>query len=581
MRRVLRLLLPFKKAIALGVLTLMVVDAAQLVIPLIIRRAIDELVLREEVQPRIRFYALLILGLAGVIATFRFLWRYLIIGSARKAERNLRNRLYQHFLTLDTPFYHRHRTGDLMAHTTNDIDAVRMACAFGVVGFMDILVYSIFAISAMVYIAPKLTLIALIPLPVITVLVWGGGRLIHRRFRQVQEAFSALTEAVREAIAGIRVLKVFNAYPGELRHLRDQSWAYVRQNLDLVKITGLLFPAVTFIGGLATAIVLYAGGSRVILGEISLGDFVAFTTYLGMLIWPMMAIGWVVNVFQRGAASMERIENLLSQKPIIVDGPVEAEIHGKIEIRGLTFAYQDKPVLEDVSLSAEPGQRIGIVGLIGSGKSTLVKMIPRILDPPKGTVFVDDREIHEYKLKALRRAVGYVPQEPLLFSATIRENLCLGIPDDELPEDEVLWDVLEKVEIADEIASFPEGLDTLVGERGVMLSGGQRQRISLARALLTHPKILILDDAFSAVDTSTEQRIIRNLEDFLRARTTIIVTHRLSSVLTADRIYVFDAGRIIEEGTHEELVARQGFYAQIYALQKMMEVDHVPGQRGS
>lgn len=574
MLKVLRLLFPFKRAIFLGILSLILVDAAQLVIPLVIREAVDTLAEGTATMPLIRTLALIVLGLVVIIATFRFLWRYFLIGSARRAEKDLRYRLYKHLINLDLPFFHKHRTGDLMAHLTNDIDAVRMACAFGVVGFLDIVVYAIFSLSAMFYISPRLTLLAVIPLPIISVLVWGGGRLIHRLFREVQATFSSLTEAVRESISGIRVIKVFNAYQGEEKHLRKLSWKYFQKNIDLVKVFGLMFPAVSFIGGIATAIVLYAGGSRVILGEISLGDFVAFTTYLSMLIWPMIAIGWVVNVFQRGSASMDRINELLSKKPLIVSGKIKRSVDGYIEFRDLSFSFNGKRALNHINIEIEPGQFVGIVGLTGSGKSTLVRLIPRLLDPPPLALFLDGFDVREYDLTSLRRSIGYVPQDPILFSTTIRENLLLGTPPDHEPPDEILLETLEKVKILNEVLEFPDGLDTMVGERGVTLSGGQRQRLALARAIITQPQILILDDAFSSVDSATEVKIVENLQDFFHTRTTILVTHRLTSVTNASRIFVMDDGRVIEEGTHHELLQRQGFYAKLYNLQRIAGLTH-------
>ncbi len=575
MRRIFRLLLPYKWQVLTGVLILLVVDGVQLVVPLIIRRAVDTLVAGTAGPPDLLRYALWILGIALVVAVLRFLWRYFLIGTARKAERDLRERLYRHFLSLDLPFYQRWSTGDLMAHTTNDVDAVRMAAGFGLIISMDALFYSVFALGAMIYISPRLTLYAMLPLPLITVFVTLFGRMIHVRFRQVQAAFSRLTEGVREAVAGIKVLKAFDALEGESRYLRNLSWQYLVENLRLIRITAVFFPFITFMGGLATAIVLFAGGQRVILGQISLGDFVAFNTYLSIMVWPMMAIGWVVNVFQRGSASMDRIERLFQERPAIVGGPLRREIRGAVAFRHLNFSYDgQRPVLQDITFEVEPGMKIGLVGTIGSGKSTLVKLIPRLLDPPPGSLLVDGIPVQEYDLEALRKPIGFVPQESLLFSTTLRENLLLGLDHD--PGDEALLDMLRRVEIYNEVMEFPDGLETLVGERGFTLSGGQRQRIALARALLKNPRILILDDALSAVDTVTERRILENLRDFLKDRTVFVVTHRLSAVVDADVIYVLEHGRILEQGTHQELVAANGFYAQLWAIQQMMEPTDVP-----
>ena len=569
MRGILRELWRYRGWLLLGVLALLLVDTAQLVTPLIIRAAVDDLVLG--LGERLPRYALYLVGIAGTVLVFRFLWRYFLFGAGRKIERDLRNRLFGHLLTLSPSFYARHSTGDLMAHATNDLEAVRRACGMGVLLAADTVIMVSFALAAMIGISPRLTLLAFVPLPFLTLVVLGFGRLIHRRFEQVQASFARLTERVREALSGIRVIRAFAREGGMGRAFAEDNREYIRLNMALVRVWGVFRPLIGLLAGLGTGIVLWFGGRAVLAASISLGDFVAFTSYLGMLIWPMMALGWIVNLLQRGAASMGRIQVLFSAQPDIKSPPRPKPFprSHRIELRKLSFAYpgEERPVLRDISVTVEEGMTLGIVGLTGSGKSTLVRLIPRLYDPPPGTLLLGGVDIRELDLAELRGAIGMVPQDVFLFSATLRENISFGRP--EATDDEV-WQAARLAGLAEEIASFPDGLDTLVGERGIALSGGQRQRVGIARALILDPPILILDDVLSSVDAKVEEEILGNLKGVLARRTAIVVAHRISAVRDADWIIVLQDGEILEQGDHRRLVAQGGLYARLTELQQAL-----------
>ncbi|MGY4707902.1 ABC transporter ATP-binding protein [Candidatus Bipolaricaulota sp. J31] len=566
MRGILRELWRYRGLLLWGVLALFLVDAAQLLAPLVIRAAVDDLV--AGVGARLPRYGLYLLGLAAVTFAFRFAWRMLLFGAGRRIERDLRDRLFSHLLRLSPSFYLRHTTGDLMAHATNDLEAVRRACGMGVLLAADALFMVSFSLAFLVSISPRLTLYAFSPLPLVTAVVLGFGRVIHRRFERVQEVFADLTERVREALSGIRVIRATAREEGIEEVFAGTNRAFIRENIALVRVWGIFRPLIGVLGGVGTAIVLWFGGRGVLAGDLSLGDFVAFTSYLGMLVWPMMALGFIVNLLQRGAASMKRIERLLAEEPEIRSPPRPKPMPKRygIEFRDLTFTYPTgtAPALRGINLVIEEGMTLGVVGLTGSGKTTLVRLIPRLYDPPPGTLFLGGVDVRDIPLEELRRAIAMAPQDVFLFSATIRENIAFGRPD--APEEEIVR-AAKLAGLYDEIRSFPHGLDTVVGERGISLSGGQRQRVGLARAILMDSPILILDDTLSAVDARVEEEIIHNLREVLRERTSIVISHRISAVRDADWIVVLEGGRIVEEGDHRRLVAKGGLYARLYELQ--------------
>ncbi len=559
----------YKWSVVVGVVCLLVVDGMQLVIPRIIKRVVDDLTAGGIAHGDLGRSGLLIAGLAAGIAGFRFLWRFLIIGTSRHIEEDLRNDIFAHLQRLSASYFATHKTGDLMAHATNDLNAVRMASGIGIVAMTDAIILGLATIGFMLALNVKLTLMALIPMPVIAIFTMRAGKLLHQRFERVQETFSDLTERVRESVSGIRVVKAYAQEDHELEKLSEVGRDYVKKNIHLIRIWGAFFPFIMMLSSMSVVIVIFLGGRQVMLGEITTGDLVAFTSYLGILTWPMIAMGWVVNVVQRGSASMGRINKILDTPPEIADADDAIDpgtIEGEIEFRDVTFKYEDDlpPSLEDVSVLVRSGETLGILGRTGSGKSTVCNLLLRIYEATEGRVSIDGHDVTKLTLTALRRAIGYVPQDTFLFSDTIRENVRFGRPD---ASEEGVADAARIAGILDEIEAFPKGMDTLVGERGVTLSGGQKQRIAIARALLTAPPIVVLDDALSSVDTATEEKIQRELKRVLGGRTTIIVSHRISSIKHADQTIVLDDGRIIERGTHDELLERGGLYADIHERQ--------------
>lgn len=554
----------------LGILWLVLVDLLQLVFPRIFGRMTDTINQGLTTLPQLIRYVGWIVVIAFSVAGLRYLWRMYIFGTSRLLEYDLRNRFFRHLETLSLNYFHHHKTGDLMAHATNDIGAVRQAMGHGVVMLIDGIVMTAATIVMMISTANlKLTLMALAPLPFLVLVVTRFGSTIHRRFKIVQEAFSDLTDRVQESFAGIRVVKSFVQEAKELEKFTAKNQHNVAMNMYLVRIWGMFFPLVEMISALSFLIVLWYGGMLVMYNDISLGDFVAFNSYLMMLTWPMMAIGWVINMMQRGAASMERLNAIFRVQPEIYDQedvlPVPA-LSGKIEFHNLTFAYpgSDRPVLKNINLTIEEGKTVAIVGRTGSGKSTLVNLLLRLYQSEPGSILIDGHDINRLPLQTLRESIGYVPQDNFLFSTTIAENIRFG-RDDAAPE--AVEKAAKMAEVYDDIMGFPEKFATVLGERGVTLSGGQKQRVSIARALLKNPKILILDDSLSAVDTRTEEEILRNLKGFMAGRTSIIIAHRISTIKDADEIIVLEDGEITERGTHDQLLANGGLYYSLYQKQ--------------
>jgi ATP-binding cassette subfamily B protein len=562
-----------RSQILIGLIALFIVDVLQLFIPRVIKYAIDDLTLGILSPSRLLLYGLEVLLLALGIGGFRYVWRYFLLGAARRIEKALRGRLFNHLQTLSTSYFSHTKMGDLMAHAINDIDAVRMSLSLGVVFLMDTIILGVLTIFFMIYIHPTLTLFAILPMPLITLITLLFSRSIHHRFEILQKTFASLTERVREAIAGIRVIKAYVLEEREREKLSHLSQDYIRKNLSVTKVWGMFFPIILFFSNLSMAIVLYLGGRLTIFQSISTGDFVAFMSYLGLLAWPMMALGWAINVIQRGSASMDRLNRIFEETPEIFDssdairlGPLK----GRIEMRGLSFSSRDggNPLLQDIHLTVKEGERVVIVGRTGSGKTLLCNLVARILEPPKGYLFFDGIEIHEIPLEVLRKSVGYVPQDTFLFLDTIRENIAFGKNN---ATDKEIEEAARLAQIYDEMMEFPEGPNTVIGEKGITLSGGQRQRISIARAILMNPPIFILDDALSSVDIQTEERILEGLEKFLQGKTSILITHRIAPLRRADRIIVLEEGRVAEVGDHQTLLSRGGIYTELYWQRQLEE----------
>ena len=560
-------------ALFLGLSSLLLVDALQLFIPRIIKKSIDALTVGQANVKLLLMYALIIVGIALTMAIFRYIWRYLLFGHSRKVEQALRNRIYRHLQTLSLSFYWRVKTGDLMARAVNDIDAVRMATGMGLVALTDGIVLGLATIGFMLYINIELTLISLIPTPFIVYFTLIITRRMGKGFRQVQQTFSEVTESVREALAGIRIIKAYNRQSWGYGRVKETGETYVRNNLELARSLALFFPVMTVFTNLGLAIVIWIGGRLTILGNITTGDFVAFISYLNLLTWPLMALGWVTTLIQRGSASMRRINGILDEVPEItnqITNPYKGPIRGNITVNGLTYCYPQKedPALKDITFTIELGQTVAIVGGVGSGKSTLLQTIPRLVETERGMIHIDGIPLHDIDLTNVRGSIGFVTQEIHIFSDTIRNNIVFGrqgISEDSLKI------ALEASHLAGEIDSFPQGIHSLVGEKGITLSGGQRQRLTIARALISNPPILILDDALSQVDTGTEAAILNSVLEIRRGKTNIIVSHRLSTIRRTDIIFVLKAGRLVELGDHATLFAARREYTRLYERQQLRE----------
>jgi ATP-binding cassette subfamily B protein len=559
--------------IALGLMCLLIVDFLQLLIPLVIKKAIDILTMKTATAQILIQQGMIILGLALMIAIFRYIWRYFLLGHSRKVEEALRNRIYGHLQTLSLSFYHKTKTGDLMARAINDINAIRMATGMGLVALTDGIVLGIAAIGFMLSINARLTLFALIPAPIIIVLTRILTRRMSAGFENAQKTFADLTERAREVFAGIRVIKAYNRETWAHQNIEKEGQRYISVNMGLAKTLAFFFPMMVIFTNIGLAIVIWLGGRLTILGNITTGDFVAFISYLNLLTWPMMAMGWVTNLVQRGSASMRRINGILEELPEIRDSAQSIhipQIRGKIEIEGLSFTHpgQSFYALKDIHLKIEAGDTIAVVGRVGAGKTTLLQTITRLLDAPDGTIFVDGWNVRQIPLQTLRKNIGFVTQEVFIFSDTIRNNVLFGragVSQDHLET------VLRAADIFEDIKNLEKGLDTFLGERGSTLSGGQRQRLTIARALILDPPILILDDSLSMVDTRTEERILNQVLSLRQNKTNLIVSHRISTISRAERIAVLERGELVELGTHENLLKKGGIYTTLYEKQVIAE----------
>jgi len=560
-------------ALILGLSSLLFVDFLQLFIPRIIKNSIDALTTGQATSMLLLKYALIIVGIAITMAIFRYIWRYLVFGHSRKVEEAVRNRIYRHLQTLSLSFYWRTKTGDLMARAVNDIDAVRMATGMGLVALTDGVVLGLATIGFMLYIDIRLTLISLIPTPFIVYFTLIVTRRLGRKFRRVQQTFSEVTESVREALAGIRVIKAYNRQSWDYDRVEEKGKTYISDNLDLARTLAIFFPMMTLFTNLGLAIVIWIGGRLTILGNITTGDFVAFISYLNLLTWPLMALGWVTNLIQRASASMRRINGILYEVPEITNqtnNPFKGVIKGEIKVKNLTFYYpkEKDPALKHIDLTIDDGQTVAIVGRVGSGKSTLLQIIPHLMETERGMVQIDGIPIHDIDLKNLRGSIGFVTQETHIFSDTILNNIIFGRQG---VDKDLIRNALEVSQLIVDIDSFPKGIHTLLGEKGITLSGGQRQRLTIARALISNPPILILDDALSQVDTGTEAIILKSILEMRQGKTNILVSHRLSTIRRADTIYVLKAGRLIEGGNHTALLTARKEYTRLYERQQLSE----------
>src|SRR5579864_432195 len=557
----------YRAAYIWGGLCVLLMNGTWILFPLVIRRAINDL-LKGVTLHKLWTVSLVLLLVAGVKGIFQFLTRWIVIGASREIEFDLRNDLFRHLEGLSYSFYQRTRTGDIMARATNDLNAVRMLLGPAIMYSANTIVFTAGALIFMLSISPRLTFYAFLPLPVVSIVIQYFGRLIHERFERIQAMFSDISARAQENFSGVRVIRAYVQEKAEIAGFESSNREYIARSLKLVRLMGMLWPTLETMLGLAIVLVLWLGGREVLQHRIDVGGFVAFNTYMVQLTWPVIALGWVINIFQRGTASLGRIHELMLEKPEITDAPAlistAHEPQGDIEFRNLNFAYNGTPVLHDINLHIPAGSSLAIVGPTGSGKTTLVSLIPRIYDAEPGAVLIDGRPIREYPLEILRRSIGFVPLETFLFSETIRENIAFGVP--KASDEEVRW-AADAANIATEIEAFPDQYRTLVGERGITLSGGQKQRTAIARALIRNPRILILDDALSSVDTQTEDKILNHLREVMQGRTTIFISHRVSTVRNADRIAVLHSGRIVEIGSHDELFALNWYYTDLYNKQ--------------
>jgi len=556
--------------LAWGLACVALADLIALTQPQVLRHAVDDLY-RGVTAGKLGGYALVLFFIAIVSGLFKYAMRQAVIGVSRHAEYDLRNDLFAHLERLPLAWFQRERTGDLMSRATNDLAAVRMMLGPGLMYFVNTVVTALASLGFMLAISPRLTALALLPLPLISLTVWFFGDRIHHRFEQIQAYFSSLSARAQENLAGVRVVRAFAREQRELDDFRELNQGYLERNLQLIQTSGLFYPTLGFLSGLAALLVLYLGGREVVAGRITLGQFVAFTVYIGMLNWPMVALGWVINIFQRGLASWGRIVDVLDVPPVAAEGGAGmVPAAGGIEVRHLTFTYPgaEQPALRDVSFRVPAGRSVALVGRTGSGKSTLLALLARAFEPPRGTVFLDGVDVLDLGLHTLRERLAVAPQDTFLFSTTVAANIAYGVPREDRAEVERAARVAH---LDGDVGAFPAGYDTLVGERGITLSGGQRQRVAIARAVLRDAPVLVLDDCLSSVDTHTEEAVLHGLRGASAGRTTVIVSHRVSTVRDADEIVVLEDGAVAERGAHEELLALGGLYAALHRRQQLEE----------
>lgn len=577
LRRLWPYLSKYRKPMLIGMGCVMVSNSMAVVSPWVLKLAIDALN-SDHLEHGLYQYAGAILAATFLQATFLFLMRKIMIGVSRDIEYDLRNDLYGHMQLLSQSYYNRMYTGDLMSRCNNDLSAVRMVLGPAIMYSVNTFFTLVFGLAVMGHINAFLMILALLPLPLVSWLVTHYGEVIHNRFKDVQAQFSRISTTVQENLSGIKVVKAFGREEEEIAEFRNENQNYFLLNKQLVRVWGILYPVVEFMAGVGILIVLWYGGRQVILNKLTLGEFVAFNTYLAMLIWPSIALGWVTNITQRGAASMARLNEIFDEKPQITDPEISSipsnyEINGKIEFRNVTFGYKERePALKDLSFTIHAGYTVAFVGATGQGKTSLLHLIPRIYDPISGDVFIDDIPLKDFPVDLLRRQIGIVPQDAFLFSDTIEENIAFGM---EEPSFERVETAAKIASFDTEIQSFPQQYKTVIGERGITLSGGQKQRSTIARALGRDPSILILDDSFSNVDTHTEERILQALREFRKGRTCILVSHRFSTIQDADWIFVLEGGRIVEEGEHATLLMKRGLYFDLYQKQLIEEELHI------
>jgi ATP-binding cassette, subfamily B, multidrug efflux pump len=588
-RRLLPYIGRYRREYTLGFASLVLCSSLFAVSPRVLQYAVDDLY-TGVTRTKLAAYGGILLLIAGLAGYFRYQMRRIIISASRWVEFDLRNDFFAHLERLPVAFFHSNRTGDLMSRATNDLSAVRMMVGPAVMYLANTLITAIVSLSLMFSLDVRLTLIVLLPLPIVSITVRLFGTAIHRTFEDVQEKLSDMSAVVQESLSGVRVVRAYRQEQSEIERFRRANLDFLARNRTLSRLQGGFFPTMSLFLGISALLALWLGSRDVVSRRISVGELVAFNAYLAQLAWPMIAFGWVTNLLERGLASWKRMLTVMETVPAVRDEPLKGlgiedrglggragaasqgpPIAGGIEFRHLTFLYGDRQVLSDVSFSIPAGETVAIVGATGSGKSTLVNLLPRLHNPPRAAVFIDGRDVRDIPLAELRGAIGFVPQEPFLFSDTLADNVAFGWRAGEGGREEAVLSAVEISQLDKDVREFPNGYDTLVGERGITLSGGQKQRAAIARAVVTDPRILILDDALSAVDTYTEEEILARLKRVMKARTSIIISHRISTVRDADQIVVLDGGRVVEKGRHDDLIRLGGYYAELHKKQLLEE----------